>query len=160
MRWKTTSWCLWISCMVSLASFSWHMTRRSENNNTIPGKCLADDLRPLNNKSTITRMCAMESLQNLAHATTALMSLLVLLWAYGVRGGRLLWNFELWYSNPYWNAILLYIWVRSLSMAAQGLNSLRPSDAIWRHRSVSTLAQVMACCLTKPLPEPMLTYHQ
>ena len=28
------------------------------------------------------------------------------------------------------------------------VNSLRPSDAIWRHRSGSTLAQVMACCLT------------
>ena len=41
-------------------------------------------------------------------------------------------------------------------------NSLRPSDAIWRHRSGSTLAQVMACCLdgTKPLTEPMLTYYQ
>ena len=30
------------------------------------------------------------------------------------------------------------------------LNSLWPSDAIWRHRSGSTLAQVMACCLTAP----------
>ena len=30
------------------------------------------------------------------------------------------------------------------------VNSLRPSDAIWRHRSGSTLAQVMACCLTAP----------
>ena len=30
------------------------------------------------------------------------------------------------------------------------INSLRPSDAIWRHRSGSTLAQVMACCLTPP----------
>ena len=29
-------------------------------------------------------------------------------------------------------------------------NSLRPSDTIWRHRSGSTLAQVMACCLTAP----------
>ena len=28
------------------------------------------------------------------------------------------------------------------------INSLRPSDAIWWHRSGSTLAQVMACCLT------------
>ena len=28
--------------------------------------------------------------------------------------------------------------------------SLRPSDAIWRHRSGSTLDQVMACCLTAP----------
>ena len=30
------------------------------------------------------------------------------------------------------------------------VNSLRRSDAIWRHRSGSTLAQVMACCLTAP----------
>ena len=30
-------------------------------------------------------------------------------------------------------------------------NSLRPSDTtIWRHRSRSTLAQVMTCCLTAP----------
>ena len=30
------------------------------------------------------------------------------------------------------------------------INSLRPSDAIWRQRTGSTLAQVMACCLTAP----------
>ena len=30
------------------------------------------------------------------------------------------------------------------------INSFWPSDAIWRHRSGSTLAQVMACCLTAP----------
>ena len=29
-------------------------------------------------------------------------------------------------------------------------NSLGPSDAIWRHRSGFTLAQVMVCCLTSP----------
>ena len=29
-------------------------------------------------------------------------------------------------------------------------NSLGPSDAIWRQRSGSTLAEVMACCLTAP----------
>ena len=39
-------------------------------------------------------------------------------------------------------------------------NSLWPSDAVWWHISGSTLAQVMACCRTKPLPEPMLTDHQ
>ena len=32
----------------------------------------------------------------------------------------------------------------------QWVNSLWPSDAIWRQRSGSTLAQVMACCLTAP----------
>ena len=30
------------------------------------------------------------------------------------------------------------------------VNSLWPSDAIWQHKSGSTLAQVMACCLTAP----------
>ena len=30
------------------------------------------------------------------------------------------------------------------------INSLCPSDAIWCHRSGSTLAQVMACCLMAP----------
>ena len=33
---------------------------------------------------------------------------------------------------------------------ALSINSLRPSDAIWWHRSGSTLAQVMACCLMAP----------
>ena len=32
----------------------------------------------------------------------------------------------------------------------KGINSLRPSDAIWRQWSWTTLAQVMACCLTAP----------
>ena len=32
----------------------------------------------------------------------------------------------------------------------QRVNSLWPSDAIWRQGSGSTLAQVMACCLTAP----------
>ena len=42
------------------------------------------------------------------------------------------------------------------------VNSLRPSDAIWRHRYGSTLDQVDGLLPdgTKPLPEPMLTYHQ
>ena len=31
-----------------------------------------------------------------------------------------------------------------------GLNSLWPSDPIWWHSTGSTLAQVMACCLTTP----------
>ena len=33
---------------------------------------------------------------------------------------------------------------------ARLLNSLWPSDAIWWHRTGSTLAQVMACCLAAP----------
>ena len=38
----------------------------------------------------------------------------------------------------------------SVSTLMGTLNSLWPSDAIWWHRSGSTLAQVMACCLTAP----------
>ena len=36
------------------------------------------------------------------------------------------------------------------SVCSGFINSLRPSDAFWRHRSGSPLAQVMACCLTAP----------
>ena len=44
------------------------------------------------------------------------------------------------------------IWIKiSLKLVPKGtINSFRPSDAIWRHRSGSTLAQVMASCLTAP----------
>ena len=35
-------------------------------------------------------------------------------------------------------------------MVIPAVNSLRPSDAIWRQWSWTTLAQVMACCLTAP----------
>ena len=44
----------------------------------------------------------------------------------------------------------------------QDINSLWPSDAIWGHKSWSTLAHVRACRLMapQPLPELVLTYHQ
>ena len=35
-------------------------------------------------------------------------------------------------------------------MMSDNFNSLWPSDAFWWHRSWSTLAQVMACCMTAP----------
>ena len=61
------------------------------------------------------------------------------------------------HSSAVFNIILywttqLYIWKSVPQFATVGnhLNSLRPSDAIWRHRSGSTLAQVMACCLMEP----------
>ena len=38
-----------------------------------------------------------------------------------------------------------YMWYKG-----EWVNSLWPSDAIWRKRSGSTLAQVMDCCLTAP----------
>ena len=42
-------------------------------------------------------------------------------------------------------------------------NTLWPGDTIWLHRSGSTPAQIILGLLpdsTKPLPDPMLTYHQ
>ena len=39
---------------------------------------------------------------------------------------------------------------RSQGISGLGVNSLWPSDAIWRQRSGSAMAQVMACCLTAP----------
>ena len=39
-------------------------------------------------------------------------------------------------------------------------NSLWPCDTMWRHRLGSTVAHLKDCChSTKPLPEPVLTYH-
>ena len=53
----------------------------------------------------------------------------------------------------------------SIGPSQTNFNSFWPGDAIWRHRTWSILAQVMACCLmapdgSEPLPEPMLTDHQ
>ena len=46
------------------------------------------------------------------------------------------WRQSWYYSNSWFSANVV--------------NSLRPSDAIWRQWSWTTLAQVMACCLTAP----------
>ena len=46
----------------------------------------------------------------------------------------------------YYNAIL----TDGLLATLKKFNWLWPNDAIWRQRSGSTLAQVMACCLTAP----------
>ena len=43
-----------------------------------------------------------------------------------------------------------YIFQNTATSSGQWINSLWPSDAIWWQRSGSTLAQVMACCLTAP----------
>ena len=46
-------------------------------------------------------------------------------------------------------------------LVAEGLGpALIAKTVIWLHRSGPILAQVMASCLTKPLHEPMLAYHQ
>ena len=55
------------------------------------------------------------------------------------------------YLNQYWLIIKDVLWhSHESNFTWRGANSLWPSDAIWRHRSMSTLAQVMACCLTAP----------
>ena len=53
--------------------------------------------------------------------------------------------------------VSIYIWISMFLANLIGkrhislqVNSLWPNDAIWRHRTCSTLAQVMACCLTAP----------
>ena len=40
--------------------------------------------------------------------------------------------------------------IDKIEIVSESINSLRPSDAIWWHRSGSTLAHVMTCCLTAP----------
>ena len=52
----------------------------------------------------------------------------------------------------HWHLAIISLTAVSLSQKTFSkvliFNSLWPSDAIWRHRSGSTLAHVMACCLT------------
>ena len=43
-----------------------------------------------------------------------------------------------------------YSIIHAVSLFTGCCATLRPSDTIWRHRSGSILAQVMACCLTAP----------
>ena len=50
--------------------------------------------------------------------------------------------------------LLEQCWSKSLThicgTRGRWVNTLWPNDTIWRHKSGSTLAQVMACCLTAP----------
>ena len=56
-----------------------------------------------------------------------------------------------WLSSAWWPSLRkLDAQTKSFPMKNIWVNSLRPSDAIWRHRSGSTLAQLLACCLTAP----------
>ena len=67
-------------------------------------------------------------------------------------GNKLLWNLNwnlyiITEENPFEN----FIWkMAAILCRPQCVNSLRPSDAVWRQWSWTTLAQVMACCLTAP----------
>ena len=51
---------------------------------------------------------------------------------------------------PHWHWNNLMIFITTNVLEPQCVNSLWPNDAIWQYKSVSTLAQVMACCLTAP----------
>ena len=64
----------------------------------------------------------------------------------------------IWYSE----LVPLTIAGPSTSLVSSFINSLWPSDAVWRQRSGSALVQIMACRLfgDKPLSEPMLVYCQ
>ena len=64
---------------------------------------------------------------------------------------NLLWHWvsigsDIWIWH-WWQAVT---WISDNKVLLLHQAALRPSDAIWRHRSGSTLAQVMAWCLTAP----------
>ena len=52
------------------------------------------------------------------------------------------------------------IWGRILSFVKfiSKINSFSPSGILWRHRSGTILARVMACCMTVPRHYPHLSY--
>ena len=56
---------------------------------------------------------------------------------------------KLQYALKIWHSFVVRRLVIQSVFSAR-VNSLWPSDAIWRQGSGSTLAQVMACCLTAP----------
>ena len=63
--------------------------------------------------------------------------------------GNVHWREKKWITKNK-NFIYFQDYEDLLSPRPQWVNSLWPSDAIWRHRSGSTLVQVMAWCLTAP----------
>ena len=71
------------------------------------------------------------------------------------------WNF-IWKSNIFiqQNAFEIVVGKTSaILLGPQYVNLLWPTNAIWWHRSGSTLAHCLLPDGTKPLPKPMLTYH-
>ena len=61
-----------------------------------------------------------------------------------------LWSHQVKVSTCHDNWACAKSWSDWMSRYIWLLISLWPSDAIWQQRSGSTLAQVMACCLTAP----------
>ena len=61
------------------------------------------------------------------------------------------WHFEMWFRFGIVSVSLFTSrYMTSIFMDVSCVNSLWPSDAIRRQGTESTLAQVMACCLTAP----------
>ena len=68
-------------------------------------------------------------------------------------GDSIAWNYQYQNSDVKWasrhlNSPASRLFVQQFVQA--DINSLWPNEAIYRHRSKLTLAQVMACCLTAP----------
>ena len=59
-------------------------------------------------------------------------------------------NYQYYVSLEEWYKLWVHFYVSYEKFSTKRVNSLLPSDTIWRYRSMSTLAQVMACCLTAP----------
>ena len=58
-------------------------------------------------------------------------------------------NIQNWKCQNILHDFLFFCWYNLININAfEIINSLAPSDAIWWQKSGSTLAQVMACCLT------------
>ena len=55
-----------------------------------------------------------------------------------------------WNLMPYLLSGYGLLWLIQRDVVKGNLNSLWPSEAVWNHRSWSTLFQAMACCLTAP----------
>ena len=78
------------------------------------------------------------------------------LWDQNVSSSRILHNSSALFNVP---SVFNHVSVQPIHDVAQSyLNSWRPTDTTWRHRSWSIAVHVPN--ETKPLPEPMLTYHQ
>ena len=61
---------------------------------------------------------------------------------------------EVWKVSDIVHVFMLSIFTFPAAWFSDAVNSLCPSDAIWRYRSGSRLALVMACCLMAPSHYP------
>ena len=77
-------------------------------------------------------------------------------WSHLCNGNFYTGKASLYWIRPQLSKIRAHVrrWFFTMALVTNSVklldNSLGPSDATWRQRSGSTLAQVMACCLTAP----------